>query len=71
MTADERIEAARVNWLSRFVSAGGPVSDFPEVTGGIERWENWCAAWSARAAVHEKIGRKALAAGHSLSAGRR
>lgn len=69
MAADERIEAARVNWLSRFVSAGGPVSDFLEVTGGIERWEDWCAAWSARAVVHEEIGRKALAAGHRLSTG--
>ena len=45
------------------------MSDFLEVTGGIERWEDWCAAWSARAAVHEEIGRKALAAGHRLSTG--
>ena len=69
MAADERIEAARVNWLSRFVSAGGPVADFLEVTAGIERWEDWCAAWSARAVVHEEIGRKALAASHRLSTG--
>ena len=26
MAADERIEAARVNWLSRFVSAGHRLS---------------------------------------------
>src|SRR5205823_3156515 len=25
-----------------------------------ERWEDWCAAWSARAAVHEDLGRNAL-----------
>ena len=67
--ADKRIEAARVNWPSRFVAAGVPIADFHEVTNSIERWDDWCSAWSARAAIHEEIGREALASGHNLSAG--
>lgn len=69
MAADQRIEAARKNWVNRFVAAGVPVSDFFEVTGSIERWDDWCSAWSARAAMHEETGREELAKGHNLSAG--
>lgn len=66
---DKRVEIAIRNWAPRFVANGVPLTDFQEVTGGIERWDGWCAAWSARAAVHEELGRKALAAGCRLSAG--
>ena len=32
-------------------------------------WDDWCGAWSARAAVHEAMGREALAEKQFLSAG--
>ena len=32
-------------------------------------WDDWCRAWSARAAVHEEMGREALANKKLLSAG--
>ena len=44
------------------------LADFQEVTAGIARWEDWCAAWCARAAVHERLGRDALADGCGLTA---
>src|SRR3954470_21879655 len=66
---DARVEAAISHWAPRFVANGVPLSDFQEVTAKLERWENWCAAWSQRAAVHEQLGRDALAAGYKLSAG--
>ena len=66
---DERVETAIHHWAPRFVSSGVPLTDFEEVTAGISGWDDWCAAWSARAAVHESIGRKALADGYKLSAG--
>ena len=66
---DERVLHARTGWMSRFVGGGVPIADFVEVTNSIERWEDWCSAWSARAAVHEEIGRKALDDGFNLSAG--
>src|SRR5262249_37529739 len=53
----------------RFVANGVVLTDFEEVTASIGRWEDWCAAWSARAAVHEALGREALAQKASLSAG--
>jgi 2,6-dihydroxypseudooxynicotine hydrolase len=66
---DARVQSAIAHWAPRFVSNGVPLTDFEEVTAGIERWEDWCRAWSARAAVHEELGRKALADGYRLSAG--
>jgi 2,6-dihydroxypseudooxynicotine hydrolase len=65
---DPRVEAAIAHWAPRFVANGVPLADFQEVTAGLARWEDWCAAWSARAAIHEKLGDEAVAAGHGLSA---
>ncbi|MSQ72247.1 MAG: alpha/beta hydrolase [Betaproteobacteria bacterium] len=68
MSKDPRVESAISHWAPRFVSNGVLLADFDEVTAGIARWEDWCAAWSARAAVHEALGREALAEGYTLSA---
>jgi 2,6-dihydroxypseudooxynicotine hydrolase len=65
---DPRVESAIAHWGPRFVSNGVPLTDFQEVTAAVERWEDWCRAWSGRAAVHEGLGRAALAAGEKLSA---
>ena len=66
---DKRVEIAIHHWAPRFVSSGVPLTDFEEVTRSISRWDEWCAAWSARAAIHERLGRQALADGCRLSAG--
>jgi dienelactone hydrolase len=66
---DERVLSAISHWAPRFVINGVPLTDFQEVTAGINRWEEWCSAWSARAAVHEELGNKAHAEGFKLSAG--
>ncbi len=66
---DPRVAHARTGWMARFTAGGVPVTDFNEVTHSITSWEDWCSAWSARAARHEEIGRKALAGGFNLSAG--
>ena len=65
---DARVQSAIHHWAPRFVANGVPLTDFQEVTAGIERWEDWCRAWCARAAQHEAIGRRALADGFGLSA---
>ncbi len=66
---DKRVEIALRAWAPRFVSSGVPLTDFQEVVASIEKWDDWCAAWTARAAIHEELGRKALADGFRLSAG--
>jgi len=66
---DPRVEAAISHWAPRFVANGVPLADFQEVTAACQRWEDWCAAWSARAAIHQELGNKALAGGHRHSAG--
>lgn len=65
---DKRIEIALRAWAPRFVASGVPLADFEDVTAGLEHWDEWCAAWSARALIHEGLGRAALADGYHISA---
>ena len=67
--ADFLVQSAIQHWAPRFVANGVALADFQEVAGGMARWEEWCAAWCKRAALHEALGRKALADGFRLSAG--
>ncbi len=67
--SDPRVAAAIAHWAPRFVSNGVLLADFEEVTAGIARWEDWCAAWCERAKVHQALGREALAQGYKLTAG--
>src|SRR5690349_21153387 len=57
--ADAQIAHAR-HFLSRFAVNGVPASDFEEVLNTLDSWDDWCRAWSARAAVHERLGLEAL-----------
>lgn len=66
---DAKVKAAISHWGPRFVANGVALTDFEEVTASIADWSQWCSAWSARACVHEDMGREALARGHKLSAG--
>jgi 2,6-dihydroxypseudooxynicotine hydrolase len=66
---DPRVASAIAHWAPRFVSNGVLLADFEEVTAGIERWDDWCRAWCARAEVHEALGREAHAQGYRLTAG--
>jgi pimeloyl-ACP methyl ester carboxylesterase len=66
--ADDKVTHA-AHWLARFTVNGVPASDFFDVLNSIERWEDWCSAWSKRAKVHEDLGRDSLAAEQFVSAG--
>jgi len=67
--ADKRVTQAIENWAPRFIANGVDPGDFTRVTNAIDRWEQWCAAWCAAAAVHEDLGRDALAGRRYRSAG--
>jgi 2,6-dihydroxypseudooxynicotine hydrolase len=69
MTKDSRVTSAISHWAPRFVSNGVMLADFEEVTASIERWEDWCAAWSARAKLHEDLAKESLRDAHRLTAG--
>ncbi len=66
---DVRVRSAIAHWAPRFVSNGVALTDFEEVTASISFWDDWCRAWSARAAIYEAIGRETLAQKRFLSAG--
>jgi fermentation-respiration switch protein FrsA (DUF1100 family) len=69
MPQDARVTSAIAHWAPRFVANGVTLTDFEEVTASVVSWDDWCAAWSQRAALHEGLGREALGRGHNLSAG--
>jgi len=66
---DERVASAVANWAPRFTTNGVAVADFQRVTASVERWEDWCSAWSAAGQIHEDLGREALSEGRTRSAG--
>ena len=69
MSSDPLLKAAIAHWGPRFVANGVVLTDFEEVTGSISSYNDWCSAWSARAAHHEQLGREALAKKRFLTAG--
>jgi len=66
---DPRVQAAISHWAPRFVANGVTLTDFEEVTASIPTWDDWCRAWSSRAATHEQLGREALEKKRLVSAG--
>ncbi len=66
---DDLVASAIAHWGPRFTTNGVTVSDFERVTRRVERWADWCAAWSEMGAEHEALGRRALDDGRLLSAG--
>lgn len=66
---DALVSSAISHWAPRFVSNGVLLADFEEITASLERWDDWCAAWSTRAAVHEELGRSSLKEKYNLTAG--
>ena len=66
---DSKVQSAISHWAPRFVSNGVLLADFEDVTSKLERWEDWCRAWSERAKVHEDLGRATLKDGYKLTAG--
>jgi len=69
MSSDPVLKAAISHWAPRFVANGVALADFEDVTATMASYDDWCAAWSKRAAQHEQIGREALAKEHYLTAG--
>jgi dipeptidyl aminopeptidase/acylaminoacyl peptidase len=65
---DDLVASAIANWAPRFTTNGVAVADFERVTQVVERWADWCAAWSGVAAEHEALGLEATAQGRHRSA---
>ena len=68
MTTDPRLQAAVSHRGARFVANGVALTDFEDVTRSIKSYDEWCAAWSSKAAVHEGLGREAMARKNYLTA---
>jgi dipeptidyl aminopeptidase/acylaminoacyl peptidase len=66
---DALVKSAMQHWAPRLVANGVVLTDFEEVTASLGSWNDWCDAWSGRAAIHEQMGREALSRGKHISAG--
>jgi len=64
---DPRLQSAIAHWKPRFTANGIAAPDFEKITGSLDRWSDWCSAWSSVGAEHEALGREALDAGRDLS----
>ena len=67
MARDELVQSAIDNWAPRFIANGVDANDFQRVTNSVERWDDWCRAWSECGAMHAQMGEKAEAEGHYVS----
>jgi dienelactone hydrolase len=66
---DARVQAAIDHWAPRFVQAGVDYSDFVATTDGVERWEDWHAAWCRNGDMHAALAEEAASKGRRLTAG--
>jgi 2,6-dihydroxypseudooxynicotine hydrolase len=66
--SDERVQSAINHWAPRFIANGGDYHDFQRVTNSVERWDDWCQAWSECGAMHEQMAEQAEVEGNSLTA---
>ena len=69
LKTDRRLADAIAHWKPRFTANGVAPSDFERLTEDLDRWEQWCDAWSAAASEHENLGRAALSENRMRSAG--
>ncbi len=69
MMADVLLETAVTNWEPRFVANGVDASDYARITRTLDRWDDWCRAWSDAAREHLQIADDAYRSGHFRSAG--
>ena len=69
MSSDPVLNSAVAHWGARFVANGVVLTDFEEVTASMKSYDDWCSAWSARAAHHEKVAQEAMAKKHFFTAG--
>ena len=66
---DALLDTAITNWEPRFSANGVDPSDYRRITGSLETWKGWCAAWSRAADDHVRLGEAALNSDRFLSAG--
>jgi dienelactone hydrolase len=66
---DARVQAAIDHWAPRFVQAGVDYSDFVATTDGVERWEDWHAAWCRNGDMHAALAEEAALQDRRLTAG--
>ena len=66
---DVLLDTAIANWEPRFTANGVDPSDYARITKSLERWDDWCQAWSDGAEEHLALAKAALDENRGRSAG--
>lgn len=69
MTPDPRVRLAAEHWAPRMMANGVDPNDCRELIDGLDRWEDWCAAWTERARSREALAEEAARSGLWETAG--
>ena len=67
--ATSKLQSALSHWAPRLIANGVNSTDFEEIVSRLQSWDDWCAAFFDKAAVHENLGKEALERDETLSAG--
>jgi 2,6-dihydroxypseudooxynicotine hydrolase len=75
MARDPEVDLILSHFRPRYVATGVDPNDLDRIAARIERWDDWCRAWSEDARRHEtqaqesaRLGRRVTAAEHHLRA---
>jgi 2,6-dihydroxypseudooxynicotine hydrolase len=68
MARDPQVDLIFSHFTPRYVATGVDHNDLERLRAGIDRWADWCRAWSAEGARHERLAQEAAAKGRRVSA---
>ncbi len=68
MASDQRVNLAFSHNGPRYVATGVDPNDKARLEATIDRWDDWCRAWSAEALAHERLAKAAADAGRVVTA---
>ena len=68
MSDDKQVQEAFYHWMPRFMANNVDYNDLQRIRADLHSWDDWCWAWSAMGAEHERQADEAVAAGHRLTA---
>lgn len=67
--SDSKVQEVLALWKARFIANGIDALDLDRALATVDTWDDWAGAWTGMAADYETLGRTALEAGHSVTAG--
>jgi dienelactone hydrolase len=68
MLRDPQVDLIFSHFTPRYLATGVDPNDLDRLKATIERWDDWCRAWSDEAGKHAQLGEEALRSGRCVTA---